>query len=257
MRSVLSLRQHIHRQSVYVLAQTAFARISRCTLGLTALAALVAGSLVGCAPDFDDTRLAPIDAVVAIHATGCFAGSRGTGAIVDGGLVLTSAHVVSGTDRIEVTDNAGTMRLGTIVHSDPDLDIALIEVDGLPWLGVIVSESKMPRGQLASALLPDTESPVAGNSDAVIPHLEVRPVVLETEDIFIEDTISRPGYEVRSEIVAGDSGAPLIVDREIVGIIWARSRVSDDRAWAINVSSVRTQIADPSTRVLTEADRCP
>jgi Trypsin-like peptidase domain len=243
-----------------VVTQTAAARSWR--LSGFIIFAVSAGLMSGCAADFDDTRPSPIDAVVAIHATGCFAGSRGTGAIVDGGLVLTSAHVVSGTDRIEITDDAGTMRLGTIVHIDPDLDVALIQVDGLPDLGLTVSDTKMPRGQLATALLPDTKSLIGQKDDPIITHIEVpveliRPVSLETEDIFIEDKISRPGYEVRSEIVAGDSGAPVLVDREIVGIVWARSRVSDNRAWAVNVSSVRTQIDDPSTRALKEADRCP
>jgi Trypsin-like peptidase domain len=216
----------------------------------------------GCAADFDDTRPAPLDAVVSIRATGCFVASLGTGAVVDGGLVLTSAHVVSGRDTIEVSGDDGVTRTGTIVHSDPDLDIALIEVDGLADRGLVVSFVKMPRGQAATALLPDPENPASNRDDKQVVHIEVpveliRPVSLETEDIFIEDDVTRSGYEVRTEIVAGDSGAPIVVDREIVGIIWARSRVAEDRAWAVNVSTIRTQIDDPTTRSLKEADRCP
>jgi hypothetical protein len=222
----------------------------------------VAAALIvtSCAADYDDSRPDPVAAVVSIRATGCFVASLGTGVSVDHSLVLTSAHVVAGTDEIEVTDAAGVLRSASIVHLDPVLDIALLQVPGLPERGVLVSSTKQQRGAQGTALLPaeltDGKSRGETTNHRQVPVELIRPVILETEDIYIEADVSRPAYEIRTEIIAGDSGAPVLVGREVVAIVWARSRVAEDRAWAINVSSVRQQIDDPSTRQLPEP-RCP
>ncbi len=68
----------------------------------------------------------------------------------------------------------------------------------------------------------------------VLPVRVRRPVQIHTEDIYIEGDTYRPGFELDAEIRSGDSGGPVMVDGEVIGVIWARSSKFDARAYAID-----------------------
>jgi hypothetical protein len=59
-------------------------------------------------------------------------------------------------------------------------------------------------------------------------------VHIETEDIYIEGETNRPGIELDADIESGDSGGPVMVDGEVVGVLWARSSKYEHRAYAID-----------------------
>ena len=61
-----------------------------------------------------------------------------------------------------------------------------------------------------------------------------RPINIRTEDIYIEGETNRPGFELDADIQSGDSGGPVVVDGEIVGVLWARSSKYEHRAYAID-----------------------
>ncbi len=57
----------------------------------------------------------------------------GSGVVISGdGLILTAAHVVHLADSIHIEFQDGARRLGRVLASDPDADIALVGVDQLP-----------------------------------------------------------------------------------------------------------------------------
>lgn len=194
-----------------------------------AIAALAAVALLtsGCAPD-------PPSAVVALEATGC--GPQpdvGSGMFVDvegvaDPLVLTSAHVVAGAREITVTrgEASGT---GTVVALDPDMDLAYVAVDGLaglhPWT---VDSSTVEGGEHATVYA------VRDGEVVALPSTIGRRVEIRTEDVYVEGETVRPGYELSARIEEGDSGGAVIVDGKVVGVVWARSRRADDRAYAID-----------------------
>ena len=57
---------------------------------------------------------------------------------------------------------------------------------------------------------------------------------ITTEDIYLDNDVIRPGFELKGDIIRGDSGAVIVVDGKGVGVIWSRSRTSAARAWAID-----------------------
>ena len=67
-----------------------------------------------------------------------------------------------------------------------------------------------------------------------LPVIVRRPVRIQTEDIYIEGDTNRPGFELDADIQSGDSGGPVMVDGEVVGVLWARSSKFDRRAYAID-----------------------
>ena len=68
-----------------------------------------------------------VAATVRVRADGC--GPRtelGTGTAIADGLVVTAAHVVAGSSRVEVVDRSGTAVAAEVVVFDPELDVAAL-----------------------------------------------------------------------------------------------------------------------------------
>ena len=54
----------------------------------------------------------------------------------------------------------------------------------------------------------------------------------------------RPAIELRADIRAGDSGAPVVQDGRVAGIVFARSRVHDGVAYAIDAAVLARLLRD-------------
>lgn len=215
-------------------------------------AVVVAASLMaGCASEPETT-------VVGIRAGGCRPfPERGSGVVVDGPegrLVLTAAHVVAGADEITVVHQGSEVPAGVIAF-DPDMDLAYLAADGLDLDAAAAVDS--------SAVEPDTAAiarVVRDGEPVEVPVTVVRQIDIRTEDVYVEGATVRPGYELIADIEEGDSGGPVVVAGEVIGIVWARSRATDGRAYAIDP----VRAGDRLERQLTTGDlgdvdltRCP
>ena len=174
-----------------------------------------------CAPN-------PPTAAVGIVADTCGADDgTGSGAIVGPGLVLTSAHVVAGATSVTVTQ-ADRTAPATIVAFDPEMDLAYLSVEGLTATSFEVANDHVDDGDHAVAYV------VRDHTVVAVPARIRRRVQLSTEDIYVEGETLRPGFELEADIEPGDSGGAVLVDGKLVGVVWARSRRADDRAYAID-----------------------
>ena len=195
------------------------------TRGSVTALIVVAALIGGCSND-------PPSAAVGIQVRGCDPGvQHGSGMFVDTGagpLVLTSAHVLKGAQSITVT--RGDERAeATIVAFDPQMDLAHLAVDGMavpfPWT---VDSTGVTGGESGSAYV------VRDGRVATLPVTVERRINIRTEDIYVDGETLRPGFELRVDIDAGDSGGAVVVDGRVIGVVWARSRRSVDRAYAID-----------------------
>jgi len=185
------------------------------------------------------------DAVVLITSTGCrSAETRTVGTIIEGGFILTVAHGVAGQALNQITTANGTVFEATIAAIDIDLDLALLNVEG-------VTESQLSAPlRLVSAKPGERVSFVAFNDqqqfirDAKIK----RRLKINTQDIYLKNKTSRPGLEVELDVNVGNSGGPLInKSGEVVGIVWSTSRVVKNRSWATRSEAVTALLAEAST----------
>ena len=182
----------------------------------------------------------PPSGVVGLEVTGCSTGqAHGSGIVVAPGLVLTAAHVVKGAKTIAVSNGARDTT-ASIVAFDPDMDLAYVRLEsGLGRAGQI-SDGEVARGKRGVAYVFRDGRPTS------IPVTVRRPVNIRTEDIYIEGETDRPGLELDADIQSGDSGGPVVIDGEVVGVLWARSSKYDHRAYAIDPvlagSRVREQL---------------
>ncbi|MGH9133739.1 MAG: trypsin-like peptidase domain-containing protein [Ilumatobacteraceae bacterium] len=185
--------------------------------------------------DPDARRVSPLDAAVQVRVGGCsLIDHLGQGSVVGPRLILTSAHVVAGGTSIELTADDGTTANGTVVHLDPDLDLALVESDRAIGRPLAIGRAD-----------PGAAGAIVVRRDDQLQELEVgivRRVTIRTEDIYIEGKVERPGYELSATIAPGDSGAAVVAGGLAVAVVWSRSRQSESRAWAIDPNAIADAI---------------
>ena len=129
-----------------------------------------------------------------------------------------------------------------LVELDPVNDLAVLQIGDRMTAPLPVDAVSPARGTAASAYV--TRDRQVRRIDVTI----VRPIVIATTDIYEESETQRPGFELKGPIVPGDSGAPVLVDGYVVGVVWARSNVAVGRAYAIAATAHRPDPAADLTR---------
>jgi S1-C subfamily serine protease len=189
---------------------------------------------------------------VGIGAFGCGMIPRvGAGVTVGKRLVLTDAHVVAGASSLELSADDSIVK-GTLVHLDPNLDLALIQVDrNFPW----PIKRGVPFGKARKA---DQGWVTLVRNDQLraVPVRILRPVIITTEDIYVKGSVTRAGYEIQASTRPGDSGAAVMVGGKIVGLLWSRSQLTNQRAWLTDTASVVRLIDSPKRWRIPKDTRC-
>jgi len=171
----------------------------------------------------------PADSAVGVRASGCsLVDALGSGAVLaQPGLVVTSAHTVAGSNRIEVVDVGNQTHRATLVLFDPDSDLALLDVPTLTAPPLLLGSAAVNDNAVAH-----TWSPHDGftANDVVVERL----LRVTIEDIYIEDEVRRTAFEFRGPIGKGDSGAAVTVNGRIAGVVYAQIRGENQVGFALD-----------------------
>ena len=141
--------------------------------------------------------------------------------------MLTSAHVIAGATMIDVIRDDQSVQ-GRIVGFDPNMDLAYVAVAGISGLPFSVSSDEVEAGDEGVAYV------VRDGIVVELPVTVTRRVDIRTEDVYGEGETLRPGFELDGDVQLGDSGAAVLIGGKLVGVVWARSRQTDNRSWAID-----------------------
>jgi S1-C subfamily serine protease len=145
--------------------------------------------------------------------------------VTDSGQILTAYHVVGGSDAIDVTFADGSTSTASLVFSDPDRDLAVLQAADLP-------------DEIAPAVLGNPDSLRIGSEAFIVGHPYGLVGSLSSGVISgLDRTFRRPGTEqvlsgliqVDAAVNPGNSGGPLL-DRagHVVGIVTALLNPTDD-----------------------------
>lgn len=152
--------------------------------------------------------------IARVSAVACSQRQDGTAFVVAPGLLLTNAHVVAGSQRVEVALPGTTLQPATVAAFDAKRDLALLRLDtSLPSLTL-----QTPlEGQLAAVM-----GHPAGGPLRTSPIRLVKRVTANGRDLYDSLDTQRKIWFAAAKLQSGDSGAPVIdTNGDVVGVIFA------------------------------------
>lgn len=153
---------------------------------------------------------------------------EGSGFVVADSYVLTNAHVVAGVRQPQVQSRDGGSVPATTVLFDPDLDLAVLRVEGTPPVLPLL-ETLAGRGAKGAILGYPGGGPLTGGAGAV---RDTIPAV--GHDIYGRTEVDREVYELQAVVRAGNSGGPFVlVDGRVAGVVFAASTTDEGIGYAI------------------------
>ncbi len=164
--------------------------------------------------------------------------NAGAGVIIDGvkGLIVTNSHVVRNSDKVQVTFFGGKEKIGDVLGTDEDTDLALVRVEiEIPMPEVKFADSTQARvGQMVVAV----GNPYGLNDTmtfGIISGLNRENINLSRYEDFIQTDAS---------INPGNSGGPLItLDGEVIGINTAIINYAQSIGFAIPSNMVQRVVS--------------
>lgn len=181
------------------------------------------------------------DSVVKVNgvASSCERGLEGSGFVYATQHVLTNAHVVAGTDTVQVeTATQGTLN-AQVVRFDAESDVAVLYVPDLQAPPLTFAASPAVAG--ADALV--VGFPEDGPFD--VRAARVREQLTATgRDIYDSGPVTRSIYSIRALVRPGNSGGPLLdANGQVLGIVFATAVDAEDTGFVLT----NAQIGDDAT----------
>jgi S1-C subfamily serine protease len=184
---------------------------------------------------------APAEAsVVKVAAATCGLSSVGTGFAIRNDEVLTNAHVIAGASNhgIRITARDGRLLDATPILFDPNLDVALLHVQGLAIHPLQFAATDPVRGAVGATLGYPNGGPLTILAAAVAGRYPAT-----GHDIYGTDQVTRDILELRAAVERGDSGGPMILtDGTVGGVVFAEARTDPDVGYALTPSEIVARI---------------
>jgi S1-C subfamily serine protease len=171
--------------------------------------------------------------VVRVLGTACGLGVEGSGWIAVPGLIVTNAHVVAGEGDTSITTRSGASYDATVVHYDPENDLALLQADvTLPPLALAADGE---RGEPGAVLGYPNNGPFSATAARFG---DVRDVI--SENSYGEGPVPRRIASLRGSVRSGNSGGPLVdTDGRVLGTVFATTTEGTPGGFAVPDDTVR------------------
>jgi S1-C subfamily serine protease len=177
----------------------------------------------------DPAIMRAANATYKIQSTGCGGLVDGSGFPLDQTTVITAAHVVAGTHNHLVIEPDGTRHAAIVVYFDPNKDISVLRVTGLPSGVLTLDAAIASRGTDGAAIGypgggPRTTSPARVRTETSA----------YGRTIYSGCCVTRDVYVLASHVVPGNSGGPFVdTEGRVRGMVFAASSDNSDEAYAL------------------------
>lgn len=167
-------------------------------------------------------------------APSCQRRVEGTGFAYARNRIMTNAHVVAGvSEELRVVTRSGQQLDATVVLYDPQQDIAVLDVPGLD-LAPLEFQQEAEKGDNAV---------VAGfprnQGFTVVPARVRAQQTAQGPDFYHSQQVSRDIYQVRSKVLPGNSGGPLLSPGgEVYGVVFAAATNDDETGYVLTAEEV-------------------
>jgi S1-C subfamily serine protease len=164
----------------------------------------------------------------------CGQNQTGSGFVVAEDRVITNAHVVAGVSEPVVELQGGGALPGKVVHFDPELDLAVLAVEGLDRQPLPLGED-LPAGTTAAfAGYP------AGGPYRIQPASVQGLSRVQVQDIYGTAPSLLEVYSLAANVQQGNSGGPLLdLQGRVAGVVFAKSTAEAPIGYALSLSELR------------------
>ncbi|MFF4208214.1 MarP family serine protease [Streptomyces sp. NPDC001796] len=171
---------------------------------------------------------------VKIEGASGLQGREGSGFVYAARHVMTNAHVVAGIDHPTVrVGGVGPAYAARVVLFDPDRDVAVLYVPDLR-APVLRFDDSAKRGDAAVVAGYPQDGPLTLRAATVANKIQAT-----GQNIYGTDTVTREIYSVRSTVLPGNSGGPLLsTDGEVYGVVFARSTSDQETGYVLTADEV-------------------
>ncbi|GAA0263852.1 MarP family serine protease [Cryptosporangium japonicum] len=166
------------------------------------------------------------------QAPSCDRRLEGTGFVYSDGRVMTNAHVVAGTEDVQV-ESLGEKFQAKVVYYDPNVDVAVLDVDGLD-APVLNFNQRASSGDDAIVVGYPEDGPYTATAARIRDERTIK-----GPNIYQSGQVTREVLMLRSQVRSGNSGGPLLAkDGTVYGVVFAAAVDDKDTGFALSVDQV-------------------
>lgn len=169
-----------------------------------------------------------------VIAFGCGGAEAGSSWPIGNDDVVTNAHVVAGSQRVEVDTTDGATHPAVVVFIDPNIDVAILQVPGL-------GQSALPRasGDPARGVTGAVIGYPGGQTEKVVPAAVRGTETARGYNIYNSSLVDRDIEVLASQIIPGNSGGPVVDNAGVVqGLVFAASTTDPNEGYALTMTQI-------------------
>lgn len=172
------------------------------------------------------------------RATSCSRQLEGSGFVIAPNRVVTNAHVVAGTNDVDVElPGRRTLRNATVVSYNPDVDIAVLAVPNLGLEPLRFAATPAKAGDDAIVLGYPLDGPFRATAAKVRDRIQLR-----GPDIYDQGTVTRDVYTIRAVVRSGNSGGPMITPSgDVLGVVFGAALDDSETGFVLTDDQVAAE----------------
>ena len=164
---------------------------------------------------------------------------QGTGFVVAPNTIMTNAHVVAGTETVELDTTQGLVE-ARVTYYNPDNDIAILKTSNFDAPAIPWSNRVAEQGEDVIVL----GYPMGGEYTASPARVRTR-FTVSGPTIYADKRVEREAYSLRGQVVQGNSGGPLVdTEGRVLGLVFGADLNQEDTGYALTRKEVMSHVGD-------------
>ncbi|MBJ7610467.1 MAG: MarP family serine protease [Candidatus Dormibacteraeota bacterium] len=174
-----------------------------------------------------------------VIAYGCGGAEAGSAWPLGNDQVVTNAHVVAGSNRVEVDTTDGNSHPAQVVLFDSQVDVAILNVPGLGQAALPTASADPGRGVTGAVI-----GYPGGQREQVVPAFVRGTENARGYNVYNSGLVDRKIAVLAATIIPGNSGGPMVDTNGVVqGLVFAASTTDPSEGYALTMTAIAPDLS--------------